>query len=100
MGWRSRLTGIATGDQGLLVERALFDAVGGFPAQPLMEDVEISTRLRRLRRPHVFAARLASSGRRWDRDGAPGTILLMWWLRLRYACGADPAVLARAYHGH
>lgn len=98
MGTRSRLTGIATGDQGLLVERALFDIVGGFPSQPLMEDVEISARLRRLRRPRALVARLESSGRRWDRDGALRTIALMWWLRLRYACGADPALLAGIYH--
>ena len=99
MWWRSRLTGIATGDQGLFVTRALFASVGGFPAQPLMEDIEICRRLKRFGRPLALPCELESSGRRWDRDGALRTIVLMWWLRLRYACGADPALLERAYYG-
>ena len=99
MGWRSRLTGVATGDQGLFVPRALFAAVGGYPAQPLMEDVEICRRLRRRAAPLAHRAVIESSGRRWDRDGALATILLMWRLRLRYFLGADPAALHEAYYG-
>ena len=56
MGWRSRLSGIATGDQGLFVPRALFTAVGGYPAQPLMEDIEICRRLRRRGAPLAHPA--------------------------------------------
>jgi rSAM/selenodomain-associated transferase 2 len=99
MNLRSRLSGIGTGDQGLFVSRALFEAVGGFPEQPLMEDVEICTRLGRREPPRVQSVPLESSGRRWDRHGALATILLMWRLRLQYALGADPAALARVYHG-
>jgi len=99
MCWRSRLTGIATGDQGLFLSRELFTAVGGFPDQPLMEDIEICRRLRRRGRPQFCRAELESSGRRWDRDGALATIAFMWWLRLRYALGTDPARLERAYYG-
>lgn len=99
MNWRARLSGIATGDQGLFVPRALFTAVGGYPAQPLMEDIEICRRLRRRGVPLAHPATIESSGRRWDRDGALGTILLMWRLRLRYFLGADPAALHAAYYG-
>lgn len=99
MGWRSRLGGIATGDQGLFVSRALFAVVGGYPAQPLMEDIEICRRLRRRAAPLAHPAVIESSGRRWDRDGALATILLMWRLRLRYFLGADPAALHEAYYG-
>lgn len=99
MAWRSRLSGVATGDQGLYLSRALHDRVGGFPEQPLMEDIEICARLRRLAAPRSLTETVVSSGRRWDRDGAVRTILLMWSLRLRYRFGADPAVLHRAYYG-
>lgn len=97
MNRRSRLTGIATGDQALFMTRAAFDAVGGFPDQPLMEDVEISRRLLRLSRPACLAARAVTSARRWQEHGVWRTILLMWWLRFRYWLGASPAQLARYY---
>ena len=99
MATRSRLTAIATGDQGLLLSRALYEEIGGFPEQPLMEDIEICARLRRRAPPRVLGAVLLSSGRRWDRDGAWRTIFLMWMLRLRYVLGADPSALHRAYYG-
>ena len=99
MAWRSRLSGIASGDQGLFVPRALFAAVGGYPAQPLMEDIEICLRLRRHGAPLAHPAFIESSGRRWDRDGALATILLMWRLRLCYFLGADPAALHEDYYG-
>ncbi len=97
MNLRSRLTGICTGDQALFMTREVFDSVGGFPAQDLMEDIEISRRLRRAARPACLRLKVTTSGRRWLRDGVARTVLLMWWLRLRYACGADPAALARWY---
>lgn len=97
MNARSRLTGIATGDQAIFVGRALFATAGGFPAVPLMEDVALSKRLRRLASPVCLRARVVTSTRRWDRDGIVATMLLMWRLRLAYALGADPARLARRY---
>lgn len=98
MNARSRLTGIATGDQGMFVERALFEAVGGFPELPLMEDVELSRRLKRAAGPPLcLTPRLVTSGRRWDRDGAWRTIALMWRLRFDRWRGVDPGRLAARY---
>ena len=97
MNWRSRLTGIATGDQGLFVRRALFEQVGGFPEIPLMEDIALSRRLRRYQAPECLRLRLITSARRWQRHGVLRTVLLMWGLRLAYFLGADPAWLARRY---
>ena len=97
MNRRSRLTGIATGDQALFMTRAEFDAVGGFPDQPLMEDVEITTRLRRRSRPACIQRPVRTSARRWQARGPWRTIFLMWWLRLQYWGGASPEKLARQY---
>jgi rSAM/selenodomain-associated transferase 2 len=100
MNLRSRWSGIATGDQGLFVRRDWFERVGGFPDIELMEDVTLSRRLRRRGRPACLEVALETSSRRWERDGILRTLLLMWWLRLAFACGADPAALARHYrHG-
>ncbi len=98
MNWRSRCSGVCTGDQGLFVHRSLLEAVGGVPEQPLMEDIELTRRLKRLCRPICPRLPIATSARRWYRDGIVKTILTMWGLRLRYWWGADPAVLARAYY--
>lgn len=97
MNVRSRLTGIATGDQAMFMTRAAFEAAGGFPPIALMEDVALSARLKRLNRPLCLAACVTTSGRRWRKHGLWHTILLMCQLRLRYFLGADPARLARAY---
>jgi len=97
MNLRSRLTGIATGDQGLFVRGEAFRAVGGYPPQPLMEDIELSRRLKGLGPPACLRERLACDPRRWEAGGVAATVLLMWWLRARYWAGADPAVLARRY---
>jgi hypothetical protein len=97
MNMRSRYSGIATGDQALFMTRAAFDAVGGFPAQPLMEDIEMSKRLRRLSRPACLRARVVTSGRRWETRGVWATVLLMWRLRWAYWCGAAPEQLAKLY---
>jgi rSAM/selenodomain-associated transferase 2 len=97
MNLRSRLSGIATGDQALFVARALFERVGGFPDQPLMEDVELSRRLRARSRPACLRARVATSGRRWEQRGVWRTIWLMWTLRWRYWRGTPADVLAQAY---
>lgn len=97
MNLRSRLTGIATGDQGMFVSRTSFDAAGGFPDLPLMEDIVLSRRLRRQGRPACLREMVSTSGRRWEHHGVWRTILTMWWLRWRFYCGADAARLARAY---
>ena len=100
MNLRSRLTGVCTGDQGLFVERRVFVRVGGYPQIELMEDIALSKRLRRIARPLALAARVSTSGRRWEKHGVLRTMLLMWWLRLRYFLGASPARLQRIYDGH
>ena len=97
MNLRSRLSGIATGDQAIFVKRELFQAAGGFPAIALMEDIALSKRLKRLGRPLCLRERAITSGRRWETHGVFRTILLMWRLQLAYFFGADPAALAGRY---
>ncbi len=98
MNRRSRITGIATGDQAIFVSRKAFENVGGFPPLPLMEDVALSKALLRTAgRPACLRQRVVTSGRRWDREGAWRTIALMWRLRLDYWRGIDAAALARRY---
>jgi len=97
MNLRSRRTGIATGDQAMFMTRAAFEAVGGFPVQPLMEDIEMSRRLLRLSRPACLRAKVQTSGRRWENRGVWRTVLLMWRLRWAYWRGAAPERLAELY---
>jgi rSAM/selenodomain-associated transferase 2 len=97
MGWRSRITGIATGDQAMFVRRDWFARAGGFPDIPLMEDVALSRVLSRLGPPLCLRDRVVTSSRRWEQRGVFRTIALMWRLRLEYALGADPARLAERY---
>ena len=97
MNLRSRLTGIATGDQAIFARRAAVERVGGFPPIPLMEDVAISSALKKISRPACLRERVATSGRRWERRGVLATVALMWRLRFAYALGADPHRLARRY---
>lgn len=97
MNARSRWSGIATGDQAMFMTRAAFEALGGFPAQPLMEDIELSKRLLKLSRPVCLRAPAVTSGRRWESRGVWRTVLLMWRLRLAYWRGAAPERLAQLY---
>lgn len=97
MNWRSRISGIATGDQALFVRRSSFERIGGFAPIALMEDIELSRRLKRLGRPACLRQRVTTSGRRWERHGVWRTVRLMWRLRLAYALGADPQALALQY---
>jgi len=97
MNLRSRLTGIATGDQAMFMTRAAFAAAGGFPDIALMEDVAFSARLKALGRPLCLRERVVTSGRRWESRGVIATIALMWRLRLAYYFGAKPAALAKQY---
>lgn len=98
MNLRSRLTCIATGDQAIFVTRAAFAAVGGYPEQPLMEDIELSKRLKRLGPPACLHDRAITSGRRWETHGPWRTILLMWRLRFDYWRGVPVERLASRYH--
>lgn len=95
--WRSRVSGIATGDQAIFVRRDAFERLGGFPEQPLMEDIELSKRLLQLSRPACIRAPAETSGRRWQRYGVLRTVLLMWRLRFDYWRGISADSLARRY---
>jgi rSAM/selenodomain-associated transferase 2 len=97
MNLRSRMSGIATGDQAIFVRRSVFHALDGYPNQPLMEDIEISRRLKTLSRPLCLREKVRTSGRRWEQYGVWRTIFLMWRLRFQYWLGKRPEELARAY---
>jgi rSAM/selenodomain-associated transferase 2 len=99
MNVRSRITGICTGDQGIFVRRTLLERIGGMPDQPLMEDIELSKRLKRIARPHCISIRLGASARRWEQHGMWRTVVFMWLLRMRYFLGESPESLARRYYG-
>ncbi len=94
---RSRLSGIATGDQAIFLTRNAFFEVKGFPDIPLMEDIGMSRALKSLAPPLCLRERVVTSSRRWEEHGVIRTVFLMWWLRLSYALGRDPAGLARRY---
>lgn len=101
MNWRSRLTGIATGDQVIFVTKTAFNAVNGYPTIALMEDISLCQRLKKLHPPLCLRAKVHSSARRWQEFGVFKIILLMWSLRLGYFLGENPEVLARLYkQGH
>ena len=100
MNHRSRLTGIATGDQGLFMTTDVFNAAGKFTNIPLMEDVAMCVALKKISAPICLKQKIITSGRRWEKHGLWRTIFLMWRIRLAYFLGADPAVLHRAYYGN
>jgi rSAM/selenodomain-associated transferase 2 len=99
MNQRSRLTRVATGDQMLFVRSDVFVSLDGFAALPLMEDIELSKRLRARSAPAIVNTPVLTSSRRWEQAGVVRTVLTMWVLRLAYVCGASPLALARYYHG-
>jgi rSAM/selenodomain-associated transferase 2 len=99
MNWRSRLTAVATGDQAIFVKRTNFTSMGGFAAIPLMEDVELCKRLRRLARPFIWSSPVHTSSRRWRQRGVLPTVCLMWGLRLQYVLGVSPQRLYQKYYG-
>jgi rSAM/selenodomain-associated transferase 2 len=98
MNARSRASGICTGDQAIFVRRADFEAVGGYPEIPLMEDIELSRRLKRRGRLRALRLRVTTSARKWEREGPLRTIGLMWALRLLHFVGVAPARLHRWYY--
>jgi rSAM/selenodomain-associated transferase 2 len=97
MNWRSRLTGIATGDQVIFVMRKAFEKAGQYPEINLMEDITLCKALKKISPPICLKDKVISSGRRWEHSGIYRTILLMWSLRLRYFFGTDPQTLAFLY---
>lgn len=97
--FRSSLTAVATGDQGIFVGRQLFSDLKGYADLPLMEDVEITKRLRKISSPTVIPKQIVTSSRRWEKRGVLTTVLLMWRLRLSYFLGVSPHVLAKQYYG-
>ena len=98
MNWRSRASGIATGDQGLFVRRDVYRMLGGFAPIALMEDIEFSTRLKWVGKPARLRGPVIVSSRRWEDRGITRTILLMWTLRFLYWLGVSPERLARWYY--
>ncbi len=98
MNWRSRLTGIGTGDQCLFVRRGLFQQQGGFPQQPLMEDIELCKKLKKVCRPSWQASPVITSSRRWEQRGIIKTILQMWRIRWAYFFGVSAETLAKHYY--
>jgi len=99
MNLRSRRTRVCTGDQCIFAATRLFARAGGYPEIALMEDVALSKRLRRLAPMTALPGPAVTSGRRWEKHGVWRTIMLMWWLRLRYVLGDSPRRLSRAYDG-
>lgn len=99
MNQRSRLTGVATGDQMFFISRAFFEQTGGFDDIPLMEDVAYCKRLRRLARPKIIDQPVLTSSRRWEEGGILLTVMRMWLLRLAYVLGISPVTLWRHYYG-
>jgi rSAM/selenodomain-associated transferase 2 len=98
MNWRSRISGIATGDQAIFVKRDLFETTGGFPEVDLMEDIALCKRLKPYGRPLCHRQYVVTSSRRWEEKGVFRTILLMWFLRMAYFLKANPNRLAKLYY--
>lgn len=97
MNIRSRLTGIATGDQAIFITRETFTAIGQYPVIALMEDIALSKKLIPVAKPFCSGDKVISSGRRWEQYGCINTILLMWWLRLLFFLGRAPEKLNKRY---
>ena len=97
MNIRSSLTSIVTGDQAIFVEKSLFDRIGGFPEIALMEDIEISSQLKKISKPVRLKHKVVTSSRRWEANGVVATVLLMWKLRLYYFLGVSPEKLSQMY---
>lgn len=94
---RSRISGVATGDQVIFIRRSVFNDIDGFPEMPLLEDVAISKILRRLSRPLCLRSKVITSSRRWEVHGVGRTVVLMWWIRLLYFFGVSPQTLHGMY---
>ena len=98
MNGRSRLTGIATGDQAIFIKKSLFEEIDGYPNQPLMEDIEICKNLKDIAKPACLTSKVTTSARRWQEHGTWRTIILMWYMRFDYWRGVAPEALKRRYY--
>lgn len=98
MNVRARLTSVSTGDQTLVVDRKLFWELKGFADIPIMEDIELTSRLRRHAKPLMISGSVTTSARRWQKEGVLRTILLMWSLRFLYFIGVSPRKLVNCYY--
>jgi rSAM/selenodomain-associated transferase 2 len=94
---RSRLTKVATGDQAIFVRREIFEEIGGFPNLPLIEDIAFSRSLKKKGKVACLKSQVATSARRWEREGIWQTVLRMWVLRFLYFAGVSPYRLKRYY---
>jgi len=95
---RSRLTSIATGDQAIFVRRDIFEKINGYVEQPLMEDIDLSSRLKNISRPFCISKAVTTSARKWEQEGLIKTVWLMWKLRAAYARGVSPEALVKVYY--
>lgn len=96
--WRSRLSGIATGDQAIFIKKPLFEQLGGYPQQPLMEDIELCKRLKAIGKPACLRSKVITSARRWQQYGTWRTIGLMWHLRFDYWRGVSADNIKQRYY--
>ena len=99
MNWRSRVSGVATGDQAIFVPSDLFASVNGYLAIDLMEDIALSRALKTQSAPVCLRVRVSASARYWKKNGIVRSVLTMWGLRLAYRLGAHPARLHALYYG-
>lgn len=85
------------GDQAIFVRRSVFKEIGGFAEIPLMEDVEIAARLRKVSWPLLLPGPITISARRWESKGVIRQTFLNWWLQVQFACGVSPEKLRKQY---
>lgn len=101
--WRSKLSGIVTGDQAIFISQSLFEQVGGYPNQALMEDIELCKQLKRkllkgITKPACLKSKVITSARRWQQHGTWRTIILMWHLRFDYWRGVSADNIKARYY--
>ena len=95
---RSRLSNIATGDQAIFLKKDLFNHIGMYDQQPLMEDIALCRKLRRHGDAACIKQKAVTSSRRWEEHGVWKTIVTMWSLRFAYFIGISPSKLYRFYY--
>jgi rSAM/selenodomain-associated transferase 2 len=95
--WRSRWLSLPYGDQALFLPKTTFQAVGGFPAIPIMEDFVLVRHLRKMGKIAIVPRSVLTSARRWQQLGVWKTTLINQLIILGYYCGVSPHRLARWY---
>ena len=98
MNFRSCITSIATGDQVIFVRKSTFEMVSGYSSIPLMEDIELSKKLKNHSRAICIKNPVTTSSRRWEINGFFKTIMLMWKLRFLYFMGVPAKKLISSYY--